>query len=77
MPIPITRGEALELVREGCASVEEAARFLGIRRAKVYLEMEAGRLAYLKIGRRRVIPWRALREYLADRALETHGGSTR
>ena len=73
----MTRDEAMELVQEGCASVDEAARFLGIRRAKLYLEMAAGRLRYLKIGRRRVIPWRALREYLADRALETHGGRGR
>ena len=73
----MTRDEAMELVQEGCASVDEAARFLGIRRAKLYLEMEVGRLVYLKIGRRRVIPWRALREYLAERALETHGGSSR
>jgi excisionase family DNA binding protein len=51
------------LARDGFATVAEAAAFLGLSRAKVYLLMDSGELAYAKFGKSRRIPWRALREY--------------
>lgn len=59
--------DALELVQEGMASVPEACKYLGIRRSLLYRLMELGEIPWAKIGSRRVIPWRALREYAAAR----------
>lgn len=49
-----------DLVSDGLLSVSESARFLNISRAKLYLVMEAGDLPYVKLGRARRIPRRAL-----------------
>lgn len=48
------------LMSEGLATVEEAREFLGLSRSKVYSLMDGGELAYVKIGRARRIPRRAL-----------------
>lgn len=61
------------LVAEGATGPAEAARFLGICRSKLYQEMDAGRIPYLKVGTRRLIPKAALRRYLAERLRETQG----
>ncbi len=53
------------IVGEGLLSVSEAARFLGLSRSKTYCLMEGGELAYVKIGRARRIPRRALIELAA------------
>ncbi len=45
--------------------VDQAAKFLGIGRVKLYEMMNRGELRYAKIGRRRVVPKRALVEVLA------------
>ncbi len=47
---------------EGLATVEQAARFLQISRAKLYLMMDKGDLAYVKIDKCRRLPWKALQE---------------
>jgi excisionase family DNA binding protein len=58
--------EAVEkMVVEGFCNVAEAGTFLSISRAKVYLLMDAGDLAYAKFGRSRRIPRRALHVYAA------------
>jgi len=49
-------------------SVEEAARSLGIGRSAAYAELSAGRLASVKIGRRRLVPAAAIARYVAERA---------
>jgi excisionase family DNA binding protein len=60
------------LVEGGCLSVEAARAFLGgISRATLYALMEQGKLAWTKVGRRRVIPKRGLIAFLAS---ELHGG---
>lgn len=46
-------------------SVEEAADRLGIGRSAVYAEVAAGRLATLKIGRRRLVPEQSLAAFVA------------
>lgn len=54
-----------QLVQEGVRTVQEATQFTRLSRSKLYAEMEAGRLAYVTVGRRRLIPMRALTEMLA------------
>jgi excisionase family DNA binding protein len=51
--------------------VLRAAARLGISRSKLYAEMNSGRLAFIKIGGRRLVTDEALRQYLADRQRET------
>ncbi len=45
-------------------SVEEAARLTGLSRDLLYDEMRRGNLAYVKIGRRRLITRQHLRQFL-------------
>jgi excisionase family DNA binding protein len=59
---------AVELAEDGFIPVIEAARFLGLSRAKVYQMMDSGELRYAKFGRSRRIPRRALME-LAERSI--------
>lgn len=49
-----------DLVAEGLLSVGEAARFLSLSRSTLYELMESGRLVYVKLGRARRIPRRAV-----------------
>jgi excisionase family DNA binding protein len=53
------------LVEDGFLSVAEAAEFLGLCRAKLYLLMDSGDLVYAKFGKARRIPRKALLEYAA------------
>jgi excisionase family DNA binding protein len=46
-------------------SIKEAAEATGLSRDLPYDEMRAGRLAYLKVGRRRVITRQQLQAFLA------------
>jgi len=57
-----------DLADEGFVTVPEAAEFLSISRAKLYLIMDSGNLVYAKLGRSRRIPRRALPRY-AERCL--------
>lgn len=66
---------AEELLRDGTLDIRRAAEFSGLSRSKLYQDMEAGRLPFLKVGRRRLIPKRGLLTYLARslRGGEAHG----
>lgn len=55
----------IELVTDGLAAMKEAIQFSGLSRSKIYNLMENGELAYVKIGRARRIPRRALVELAA------------
>jgi excisionase family DNA binding protein len=57
--------EARDLVRDGLLTVREGAAFLGVSVASLYKVMERGDLAYVKLGRSRRIPRRALVELAA------------
>ncbi|MBI2256187.1 MAG: excisionase family DNA-binding protein [Proteobacteria bacterium] len=46
-------------------SISLAAKRAGISRSLLYQELKAGRLASAKFGKRRLIPFDALREWLA------------
>lgn len=49
-------------------SVEEAARLTGLSRDLLYHQMRTGKLAYLKVGRRRIITRRHLEAFLSNGA---------
>ena len=54
-----------KLMMDGLDRVEEAGRFLEISRSRTYELMDAGELPFVKIGRSRRIPHRALVEFAA------------
>jgi excisionase family DNA binding protein len=56
------------LVADGCIKLDEAQRFLQVSRSTLYELMDAGELPYLRFGRNRRIPRRALIEF-AQRAI--------
>jgi len=62
-----THPDALELAADGALPIPEAVKFSGCSRSVLYEQMELGMLAFLKVGRRRLIPRRALVEFLAKR----------
>jgi excisionase family DNA binding protein len=49
----------------GIYSVDEAAQITGLSRDLLYDQMRTGRLAYLKVGRRRIITRQHLEAFLA------------
>jgi excisionase family DNA binding protein len=53
--------------------IPEAAAALGIGRSAVYDELAAGRLRSLKVGRRRLIPAGAVREYIEQAGARAAG----
>lgn len=53
------------LLVDGAFSITEACAFLGLSRAQVYREMNAGTLAFVQRGRRRLVPKRAAIRLLA------------
>ncbi len=57
--------EALDLLGDGAVGIPEAVAFAGVSRPELYRRMADGRLAFVKIGRRRLIPRRALVRFLA------------
>ena len=59
--------EREQLVNEGLVSIPEAARFLGVGRTLIYLLLERGELPSAKVGKRRVIPRKALVALAAGR----------
>ena len=46
-------------------SVDEAAALTGLSRELLYDQMRAGKLAYIKVGRRRIITRQHLEAFLA------------
>ena len=56
------------LMKDGLAKIPEAMAFLGVSRATIYDLCESGDLPWVKLGRSRRIPRRAL-EQLAQRNL--------
>jgi excisionase family DNA binding protein len=56
-----------ELVADGLLTVVEACKMLAVSRSFLYAAMDNGALSYVKLGRARRIPRRALIEYVARR----------
>jgi len=63
-----SEAEQRPVTEDGFVTVGEAAKFLSLSRAKIYLMMDAGELRFAKFGKSRRIPRRALLE-LAERSL--------
>ncbi len=63
---------AAALVEDGLVTVSEAAAFLRLSRSTLYTLMDSGSLPWVRIGRTRRIPRRALIELAAR---EMHGGT--
>jgi len=61
-------GPADDVWMDGGLTVAEAVRFAGVGRSTLYGEMEAGRLPYSKVGRRRIVARRGLVALLAGAA---------
>ena len=59
-PIPGPPGERLAY------SVDEAAQITGLSRDLLYDQMRTGKLAYLKVGRRRIITRQHLEAFLTQ-----------
>ncbi len=55
-----------DLTADGNAKIEEACKFLGVGRSTIYVLTESGQLPFIKIGKCRRIPWRALRQFNAS-----------
>jgi excisionase family DNA binding protein len=53
-------GQAIKLVEDGLDRIAEAVRFTKLSRSKLYMLMESGELPFVRIGRCRRIPHRAL-----------------
>jgi excisionase family DNA binding protein len=47
-------------------SVPQTARLIGLSKGQVYIEINAGRLRSVKVGRRRLIPASAIDKWLAS-----------
>lgn len=57
-------GSASDLMGDGAIGIPEATEFSGLKRSFLYSLMCSGKLAYTTVGRRRLIPRRALVELL-------------
>jgi excisionase family DNA binding protein len=63
------------LLADGLVSTAEAARSLSVSRSFLYVAMGRGELPYVKLGRARRIPRRALIEFVAARLRGSTAGS--
>jgi excisionase family DNA binding protein len=61
------KAQALDLAAEGVLTVAAAAAFLGLSRSRIYELMGEGVVPFIHLGRRRVVPRRALVLLIADR----------
>ena len=64
-----TAGTVEDLLRDGVLSVREATEFTRLSKSVLYQLMAANELEFVRAGRRRLIPKRALIAYL-ERGLE-------
>jgi len=68
---PVTSTEPNERL---AYSVDEAAAITGLSRDLLYDQMRVGKLAYLKVGRRRIITHQHLEAFLT-RTISSHAGT--
>lgn len=61
----VDRNDGESLVADGLVSIDEAMAFLQVSRSTLYMLMERGLLRFVKLGRARRIPRRALIELAA------------
>ncbi len=61
----MTDTAAMDLLEDGATTIADATAWSGLSRVMLKRAMDAGELAYSLVGHRRMIPRRALRDYLA------------
>jgi excisionase family DNA binding protein len=66
-----------ELITDGLQRISEAARFLGVSRSYLYRLMSSGTLPYVKLGKSRRVPIRAVRNLAADHLIGTTSSDPR
>ena len=59
-------GTTQDLLADGLVTVAQASKFLAVGRTTLYALMDAGQLAYVKIGRARRIPRASLVRLAAE-----------
>ncbi len=59
-----------ELMADGVFTVREASEFAKRSTAALYVDMKEGRLRYVKYGKSRRIPKRALIDFIARHAID-------
>jgi excisionase family DNA binding protein len=62
----------VEMLQDGALGIKEAQTFSGVSRTTLYELMGQGRLPFVKVGARRLIPRRALIEVLAEGVSTDH-----
>jgi excisionase family DNA binding protein len=63
-----------DLVSEGAVTVSEALRISGIGRSVLYDLMSKGEIPFAQVGRRRLVPRRALAQFLERRLVVAGAG---
>lgn len=58
---------AADVVAEGALRIKDAVEWSGVGRSQLYAAMARGELPFVKVGKRRLIPKSALRNFLAVR----------
>ena len=73
----ITEAAAIGGAPDRLLDIESASAELGIGRSRLYDEIGAGRLRSIKVGRRRLVPAKAIADFIAadDASDGTAGGS--
>ena len=66
--------DRMALLTEGLDRIQDVARFLRLSRSQIYALMHRGALPYVRIGRSRRVPHRAVVE-LAERNMVVAGDS--
>jgi excisionase family DNA binding protein len=72
----MTTDERQELVRDGAVTIPEAVKLTGVGRTSLYLMIASGKIASVKIGKRRLIPRAELRRVLADNLIPAAGAAS-
>jgi excisionase family DNA binding protein len=63
-----------DLVQDGLDRVSDVARFLRLSQSSIYGLMERGELPYVKLGKSRRVPHRAVVEFAARNVVTRPGG---
>jgi excisionase family DNA binding protein len=69
--------EVLPPAPDRLLSIDDAAKALGIGRTALYGELMRGELRSMKVGRRRLIPLTAIRQYIASSSDSQAGAVSR
>jgi hypothetical protein len=60
----LTESSTQDVLGDGTFNIEQAIAFSGLPRSNLYESMSRGELVYTKVGKRRLIPKRALIELM-------------